>query len=138
MSISLKDANVKVWVSKVERNDKFSQIVVSTSRKDTKNEGKYLYSQWFVKLFGDASKKVAKLLEKYVEGDMNGSGFLKKKFPIILKDFSMTNEPYESKEGVKVYKNLQITCWNWGWPEDSGAKSDSDSGSSVFPFDDEE
>ena len=133
-----KDANVKVWVSKVERDDKVSQMVVSTSRKDPKNEGKYLYSNWYVKLLGDAQKKVIKLLEKYVEGDKNGSGFLKKKFPVVLKNLTFTNEPYESKEGAKVYKNLQIVCWDWGWPEDSGGTSQSSSGESAFPFPDEE
>jgi hypothetical protein len=118
MSINPK-GNFKVYTAKVTSKEKYTDLVVSTSRKDKQNEGQYLYSTWYLRLVGDAHKTAFELGEKYDAGAKNESGYLAKKFPIVIKSFQMTNEPYE-KDGIKVYKNLQLAVFDWGWPEEEG------------------
>lgn len=129
MSISAQ--KVKVYVGKIEVSDdgKSAILVASTSRKDTRNEGKYLYSNWYIKLLKNAMKNVDDIVKMYSQGEKNENGFLVKKFPIVL-NLAITNEPYENKEGQKVWKNLQVAAFEWQWPESQGgggSVSDEDS-----------
>lgn len=126
--MSISTANVRLFVSKVEidQNGKSATVTASTSRKDRQNEGKYLYSNWYVKLLKDAMVDIEALMSKYKAGEKNEKGFLTKKFPIYA-DLAFTNEPYVSKAGETVWKNLQVACFRWSFDEPGEKGSDDES-----------
>jgi hypothetical protein len=87
-----------IW--NVKDKNKFAEVRFSTSRKDPKNEGKYLNSTWsFVRFVSDAYKK---------------SVDLSKKDKIIITKAGMSLEPYEDKEGNTQYpKNPALVVFDF-------------------------
>lgn len=116
MSIPFKTT---LYVSKVEQpsGKKFLSLSASTSRKDTQNDGKYLYSNWYCKVLGEGFQSADELLRAYANGEKNDKGYLQKKFAIFVEG-TLTNEPYTLADGETVYKNPQVAIFKWEWPND--------------------
>lgn len=132
--MTLKLAENRVWVKKVEKKDRFAVLTVSTSRKDKKNDT-WVYSNFYVKLVGSSAlEELDELLEKYEDGGakFDDSGLLKKGFPINLKSVTLSNEPYK-KDDKMIYNNMQLVCWAWDWVE-GGKPSKSDDDEDDNPF----
>lgn len=58
----IKDAYATVW--SVEDKGNYVKGRISTSEKDTRNEGQYINSNWFVTFVGNAKDKALNLSEK--------------------------------------------------------------------------
>lgn len=121
MSIPFKST---LYVSKVEQptGKKFVTFSASTSRKDSQNEGQYLYSNWYGKILGEGLETADDLLVAYDDAEKNEKGYLKKKFA-ILAEGTLTNESYTLASGEVVYKNPQVTIFRWEWPSDNGKET---------------
>ena len=81
----INDAFAKVW--KIEKNDKYDDLRISTSEKDNREEGKYINSNWFARAIGKAHQQIA-------NGEINDGDRVK-----IAKG-KISNETYE-KDGEK-------------------------------------
>ncbi len=136
MSMSIKPGQF-VYVSLVEKKDKYGIVQCSTRRKNSQKEGEFLYSSWYIRFVGNAFKKFDELIAKYVESpdaDKNAKGYLKNKFAITLDSTSVTCEPYKNKEDVMVYNNTQFTCFEWSWPQPRNPV-EAPANSAATPFD---
>lgn len=92
MSISFKDVYCTLWQTKTTEQG-FLKGSISTSRKDKKNDGKYINSSWNVTFMGDAAEKIDGLPEqtrlKILSGVIN-------------------NEAREYEDGKKFFMNVTI------------------------------
>lgn len=111
--MSINTGEFYAWVSKVESpSGKHSVLWASTSREDKGKERKY--SNWMIRCLGESNQKAMdELLPVYIDGDKNDKGYLKDKINIKVTKGSITNEPYENKDGQKVYSNVQVMAWEW-------------------------
>lgn len=107
MSVPFKNVRMKVW--KVEKNDKFTKVQVSTSRKD-KNNDTWVNSAWFGTLLGKAHGAANNLKEK----------------DTIYATGSLEMKEYE-KDGKKTYTPNMI-IFEWAFEKDEVEEKD--------PFDD--
>jgi hypothetical protein len=107
----------KVTVWKLENKGNYTEVQMSTSRKD-KTSGKFVNSSWsFVKFVGDAHKK-ANTLQRGDRIELNGAGESK--------------EPYTDKEGKVQYpKNPQQVVFNFSKIEKNNAPSSQEDVPSV-------
>jgi len=120
--MSIATGEFYAWVSKVESpSGKYTVLWASTSRED-KKAGDRKYSNWMIRCIGESNQKAMdELLPSYIDGDKNDKGYLKDKINIKVTKASITNEPYENKEGQKVYSNLQLVAWEWEVVTKSGS-----------------
>lgn len=85
----------KVW--NIEKSEKYAKCVISTSRKDTKNNT-VMYSRWNAKFFGRAFENI----DSIKSGDS-----------IELTKTAITNEPFTNKDGQKMYYlNVNVYDFN--------------------------
>ena len=82
--IFINDAKIYAKVWHVDRKEKYTDIRISTSEKDT--DGNYVNSTWFPRLIGHAHQK----LKDLKEGDKT-----------IVTKAKFTNEGYTDKDGNK-------------------------------------
>lgn len=136
-------AEFTCWVGKADNKGKYAILFASTSREDKKKNEKF-YSNWIVRCVGESYNKVMEeLFEKYVDGEKNSAGYLKKKIGIKVTRGQFTNEPYENKDGQKVYENNQLLAWEGRFLKekesgDSPAPNKSDTKKKPSPFDGDE
>ena len=113
MSLNISDTQrCTIW--EIEEKGKFSQVRMSSSRKD-KDTGDYINSNWsFVRFVGKAHAKISEL-------------GLKSKDRIVLKGATVSLEPYVDVDGVKKYpKQPRLTVFNWEYLEPTGEPSNMD------------
>ena len=117
-----KDQRVKV--QKLTVNDNFSVANLSSSRKNNKDEGKYLYSDWgFSKFVGKAHEFVS---ENVSDGDI-----------LVVKSAMMTKESYMDKNGQKAYpKSAQLVIFDCELYK-TGSGGNSKPAEEVVPNDDD-
>lgn len=98
MAFWLQEQRAKV--EKIEHKDNYTVAKISTSRKDMKNQGKYLYSNWsFVRFVGKAHTT---MMEDVKDGDI-----------VVLKSAIVSKEAYTDSEGKKAYpKSEQVVVFN--------------------------
>lgn len=94
-----KDQYATVW--KIDQKEKYTEVTMSTSRKD-KRDNSYVNSNWsFVRFLGKAHEKASEL-ERQTRIVCNGS---------------VSIEPY-MKDGEKAYpKSPQIVVFDFSYPE---------------------
>ena len=98
MAIWIKETRAKVQKFKgdkpnMKHSEKITTANISTSEKDTRNEGKYLYSNWsFVRFVGKAH---IYMLENVKDGDA-----------IFIKSGKMTKNSFE-RDGKTVYPEAE-------------------------------
>ena len=122
----VKDQYATVW--KIENKGNYSEVSLSTSRKD-KATGDYKNSNWsFVRFVGDAQAKI---------------DLLSRQTRIVIKGMGISLEPYMNKDGEKAYpKNPQFVVFNFELQEDSGSRGvmdtapqvEEEGGSEDIPF----
>lgn len=82
--IFIKDSNIYAKVWKVTKSDKYIDLRISTSEKDS--EGGYVNSNWFPRLIGHAFNSLKDTIK---EGDK-----------IIITKAKLSNENYKTQDGV--------------------------------------
>lgn len=75
----VKDTYCKIW--KITAKEKYTDISISTSEKDNREEGKYINSNWFARCVGKAHNQIAKMSEgdraKIVSGKVTNESYEK-------------------------------------------------------------
>jgi single-stranded DNA-binding protein len=109
MAFWIKETYAKVW--DVEKKEKYTTLRISTSEKDSREEGKYINSNWFARCVGKANDP-ASALEK---GDK-----------IKITSGKISNESYKDKDGNnKSALNLVVFDFELMEATDNSAKSTS-------------
>lgn len=97
----------------LEVNEKYSSARISTSRSKGKDEDGYLYSNWYVKFFGESHKLVSE-------------GSLSEGMPFVIDVGYISQEPYTNKDGERVYpKNPTLSIFKCSLVGDKNSKSQS-------------
>lgn len=109
----------------MKHSDKVTTANISTSEKDNRNEGKYIYSNWsFVRFVGKAHTY---MLENVKDGDA-----------IFIKSGKITKSPYV-RDGKTVYPETeQITIFDvilWDKRNDSPSQDNGDDGTETIDED---
>ena len=103
MAFWIKETYAKVW--DVEEKEKYTTLRISTSEKDSREEGKYINSNWFARCVGKALEKGDKI--KITSG-------------------KISNESYKDKDGNnKSALNLVVFDFEFMEATDNSAKSTS-------------
>lgn len=129
MAIWIKETRAKVAKFKgdkpnMKHSDKITTANISTSEKDNRNEGKYLYSNWsFVRFVGKAHTY---MLENVKDGDA-----------VFIKSGKMTKSSFE-RDGKTVYPEAeQLVVFDvvlWDKRDSSGEATPQDDDSDSIPF----
>ena len=82
--IFINDAKIYAKVWHIDRQDKYTDVRISTSEKD--KDGNYINSNWFARLIGHAHQKLKDIKEED---------------RITITQAKLSNEPYTDKEGNK-------------------------------------
>jgi len=100
---------VKIW-DNVTMEEKYTKFKASTSRKDTRNEGQYINSNWLVTFVGNAKEKSESL--------QNGD---------VIKIINGGVENNYNKDQDKTYIN--VTVFDFEFEEGYGNTQPQDTGS---------
>lgn len=104
----IQDAYAKVW--EIKNNEKYDDLKISTSEKDTREEGKYKNSNWFARAIGHAHEQIK-------------AGEIKEKDRVKIAKGKVTNEPYTDDEGnKKSWLRVVIMEFDTGDRDDRPAK----------------
>lgn len=133
--MNFNNVTTKVLATKVEKKNNYSLVLLRDSRHITKDntwvKSAYPNTPFAVK----ANDKIDDLVNAVDNADKFEDGNSKGVY-IILKDVSFTNEPYENKNGEKVYPR-KLTVWNWEFAGETPKQSEKDDAPVVeedFPF----
>jgi hypothetical protein len=136
--MNFNNVTTKVLVSKVDKREKYSLVFLRDSRHDKKNDVWVKSPYPNTSFAAKANDKIDDLVDAVENADKFEDGNSKGVY-IILKDVSFSNEPYDNKDGVKVYPR-KLTVWNWEFADESPKPSKEDEppvvedSSDDFPF----
>lgn len=82
----IENAYAKIW--KIDSKENYDDLRISTSEKDSREEGKYINSNWFARAIGHAHQQIAN--NEIQEGDR-----------VKIVKGKVSNESYEDKDGNK-------------------------------------
>lgn len=102
-----KETYAKVW--KIETKEKYTDIRISTSEKDNREEGKYINSNWFARCVGKANNQITKINE----GDR-----------IKITSSKISNESYEDKNDGSKKSALKVIIFEFETLDSGNTKSD--------------
>lgn len=94
----INNAFAKVW--SIDSKEKYDDLRISTSEKDSREEGKYINSNWFAHAIGHAHQQIA-------------NGEIKEGDRVTIAKGKVSNESYEDKDGNKK-SALRVTILEFG------------------------
>lgn len=111
----IKDTYAKIW--SIKPSERYTDIRISTSEKDNREDGKYINSNWFARCVGKAHNQIAKMEEgdraKIVSGKVSNEvyekdGEKKSALKVIVFDLERINNSNnnESKPKEKAKKSV--------------------------------
>ena len=112
------------YINHVEDKGKVSNVRISTSRKDQKDERHY--SNWFATFVGKAHERIKKHVGEY-ETDAKGNI---QRCPIKILKSTFTREPYVDSQGQKQFPNsdtLTVFDFEFSGQQSNNTQSEEDS-----------